>query len=497
VSESASQTLQVNPQFHRSLIQVFQKSPSVWAQESGVQSSPHVVLRGQDLQQSRYFLEGIPLTDSQFNADVVSLLPFQTVARMDIFPDSIPVGLASDGLGGGVDFHLWEQIQPVVGVKTGSFGFGELFTKTSLGHPKRHITFNLIRSDENFKYYDDGGTPLNSALGEIRERTHNKFLRMGVTPLIPIVTSKTSDWKYFGLNSFRNLQIPGPVSLPMNGELTQMFHLSAISGESWLAADLKSKSLVYAKIDSQKYRTDQKTKSLSSMSSNDSLNQTFGLRNYFQFYQFYPLRIEQALGVNYERYDFKSLAELSSATPSPELNQRWDLPVALAGYVPIKDWEIKPAIMAQFFWYQGKTENHYLMLSPRLGISLDRVFGVKQLRLESSLGKFYRAPSMMELNGNPFGVSPSRELQPEKADKVSMGIGWEKSFLEGWISGVKMSYAYSLAVSKNLIAYIQNSQNSQIATNIGESLIQSHEAQVELEMVKKLFSHTSISLLQT
>ncbi len=76
-------------------------------------------------------------------------------------------------------------------------------------------------------------------------------------------------------------------------------------------------------------------------------------------------------------------------------------------------------------------------------------------------------------------------------------MGWAKEFHDTWLSSVKVSYAYSVAASKNLIAYVQNSQNSQIATNIGESVVQTHESQLDFEMMKKVFSNTSITFQKT
>lgn len=493
VSEGEVQTLEVDSKLAPSLTQVLQSASSVFVRDSGTVGAPQIILRAQDPGETRYFLEGVPLTDAQFNSDAVANLPFYSVSRIDLYPDGVPVGLVSDGLGGAIDFHLFEHVPSNVGFKSGSFGYFELNGKSSLGSSESNVVLNVVKSDENFNYYDDGGTPLNSSSGTFKKRDHNRYFRLGVVPHFFFFRSSRFSLKYFGLNSYRELEIPGPISLPMNGSLQGFFHLSALSSETWLSPYIKNKSLFFAKLNFEKYQGENKTKAVSASSSNDSFDKAFGLRNQLLLYQLFPVRLEQTIAANYEIYRVTSVGP-SSQTQS---NERWDVPISLAANIPAYQWEFKPAVVGQTIVYQGRSEKKYLLAAPRLGIEHKDSLGIKNLKFESALGMFYRAPSMMELNGSAFGISASPELLPERSYKFSAGAGFECNFIESWLTDLKVSYIYSTAFSRDLIAYLQNSQNSQSATNVGQSVVQSHEMNLDLKFIRNTFSQTGIVLLST
>jgi outer membrane cobalamin receptor len=491
VSEGDVKTLEVDSKASASLTQVLQSSSSVFARESGTLGAPQIILRSQDPQETRYFLEGVSLTDAQFNSDAVANLPFRSVSRIDLYPDGVPAGLVSDGLGGAIDFHLFDHVPTNVGVKSGSFGYLELDGKSSLGSSESNVVVNVVRSDENFDYYDDGGTPLNTDLGTFKKRDHNRYFRAGIVPNFTLYRTKDVSFKYFGLNSYRDLEIPGPISLPMNGNLRGFYHLSALKSEFWLNPFLKNKSLVFARFNIENYRSENKTKNISSSTSNDSFERAFGLKNQLLWYRLFPIRLEQTIAANYEIY------RITAVNPSRQtlLNERWDIPISLAAVIPASHWEFKPALVGQTFIYQGQNKKNYLLASPRLGVESSDFLSVKHLKLEGAVGMFYRAPSMMELNGTAFGISASPELLPERSYKFSTGIGFHSEFSAGWVSGLKLSYIYSLAFSKDLITYIQNSQNSQSATNVGQGVIQSHETNFDLNFAQNIFSNLSIVFL--
>lgn len=493
VSEGEVQTIEVDAKSGPSLTQVLQGSSAVFARESGTVGAPQIILRAQDPGETRYFLEGVPLTDAQFNSDAVANLPFQSVSRIDLYPDGVPVGLVSDGLGGAIDFHLFEQSPSIVGLKTGSFGYFELDGKSSLGFSESNLVLNVVRSDENFNYYDDGGTPLNSSSGTFKKRDHNRYFRLGIVPNFSLHRSKQVSLKYFGLNSYRELEIPGPISLPMNGNLQGAFHLSALCSEIWINPFLKSRSLFFARFNLEKYQGENNTKVISSTNTNDSFDKAFGVRNQFLWYQLFPVRMEQTIAANYEVYRITT----GESKRQTLLNERWDVPISLAANISKNGWELKPAVVGQSVVYQGRSEKKYLLASPRLGVESNDIFGIRNLKFESALGIFYRAPSMMELNGTAFGISASPELLPERSYKFSSGVGFASKSIGSWLTDIKISYIYSIAFSKDLIAYLQNSQNSQSATNVGQSVIHSNEMNLDLKFIRNAFSQTGIVLLST
>ncbi len=493
VSEIGTESLDVDPNSHPSLTQVLQNSSSIYAAEGGTTGAPHIILRSQDPQENRYFLEGVPLTDAQFNADAIAVLPFQSIARIDLYPDGVPVGLATDGLGGAIDFHLAEVTEPQFTIKSGSYGYLELTGKSFLSGEKGSVVLNGIRSNEDFIYYDNGGTPFNPSAGTLKRREHNKFYRLGVVPKFVIYRSDRSSIQYFGINSFRKLDIPGTIQVPMNGNLIQAFHLSALTGEHWLTNRLKNKNILYARINDEEYQTENKTKSPSSLGSNKTLDRGLGLRGQFQWYHFHPVALENTFAANFEIYQLKPLKDNGQRVT----HQRWDIPLSLSLSFPIDDWTFKPAVISQLVIYQGQIEKRYGLSSPRLAIDRDRLFNIKGLKWENTIGRYYRAPSMLEINGTVVGISASPDLMPETAYKASTGLSLLLNPTLSWLSELKLSYCFAVALSKNLITYLQNSQNSQVATNVGESFLESHETNLQANLFKLGFSQLGMAFVTT
>lgn len=480
ISENSAETLDYDNRETPSLTQVLQKKPSLYVQESGTIGSPRIVLRSQDSNQNRYFLNGVPLTDAQYNSEQIALLNMQAVKAIDVYSDCIPVALGTDGLGGALDFKLDLAQENRISVKSGNYGFGEIFGKMVLGRGKGNLNLSLLRSNENYSYYDDGGTPLNNNAGEIKTREHNGYFRIGLVPIISILQTSNLDVVYFGVNGFRKLEIPGAVSVPLQGDLTQIFHLSAFSFEKQINERLKNKTLVFGKVDSQKYNSETKDKSLSAPESNQSVDKALGVRNQLTFYHLFPVRVEQVFAGNYENYELRSLQDGTKRLS----NSRVELPASLSAHVPIVLGELTPAVMVHSTIYQGVLEKKYLFVSPRLGLEMADLGNVKNLELRFLVGRFFRAPSMQELNGNPFGLASSNELVPEQADKVSSGLSYTIFDSQSWLTSVRVSYTYSLSFSKDLITYVRNSQSSQVATNVGRSIAQNHEGTVELKLFK-------------
>jgi len=491
VSESNPEKIEVTSEQNPSLTQVLQQTPSIFVQDSGTVGAPHVVLRAQDPIENRYFLEGVPLTDAQFNADAISILNLRTVGAIDVYPDGVPSGLISDGLGGAIDFHLDQEKQEKLGVKVGNYGFWEVFGKSVWGQGERILNVDVSRSNENYTYYDDGGTPFNTSAGEFKTREHNRYFRAGLTPNLLLSRTKDLEIRYFGLNSFRTLEIPGAVSIPLAGKLNHLFHLSAFSIEKELSERARTKTTIFARLDSQKYQSEKMSKSLSSPESNESTDKAIGIRNQTQLYHFFPFRIEQVVGANYEHYHLHSLEKGNKQNT----NSRFDIPVSISSLMPIRSIELKPAIMFHSAFYEGASRKQYFFFSPRIGLDMAGIAGIKNFGWHLSLGRFFRSPSMQELNGNPYGLVASSTLSSERADKVSTGLYYEVARADTWITKAQLSYIYSLSLSKDLITYVQNSQSSQVATNVGNSFIQSHEGSLDLVFWKWTECNTKVVFL--
>lgn len=482
IAEGAAETIHVENSQGQTPTQALQQTPSVWIQQGSSQSVPHIYFKGQFGNENRFFLEGVPLTDGQFNSDFLLLVPFRSVDRIDIYPDGPPVALNTDGLGGAMDLHLTQMSKKDISVKTGSFGFLELEGSQSLGRKGSGIGLVAGRSNENFNFYDNGGTPFNLNDDKIIQRSHNKFLKIGLLPVFELHQSKSNHLRYFGLNSYRALEIPGAVSLPFYGNLQQVFHLSALKNESWLIPTLKSETLVYARLNIERFRREPNQTATLKIDDSDSFWKNLSLKQSFHFLELLPTSIEQSSSLSYETYDLNVLDSRTKIQQSTRL----DIPVSLGADIPWSQLSLKPAVMAQYSAFQGVLGKTYFLYSPRLGAAVKEPWGGRGVVLEGIVGQYYRVPSMLELYGNGHTLVASKDLLPERAAKVSLGGKFERKTVSTWLSKLTGAYSYSVANSENLIVYIENSQNSKLATNLGSGLIQSHDISLDLSFGQNL-----------
>src|SRR5262249_17066057 len=148
------------------------------------------------------------------------------------------------------------------------------------------------------------------------------------------------------------------------------------------------------------------------------------------------------------------------------------LPLGLALNAPIvgRALTLKPAVLAHFYHYgidgnsgyQGTAfaaapSRDYWLASPRVGISSEPF---SFLHLRSTVGSYYRAPTLFELYGDPTGVTPSRDLTYERALKGDVGADVEWRRPASWLEAIRASYTFAISRAHNLIDYVQNSQQT-------------------------------------
>ena len=138
--------------------EVLRTAPSITVKSAGGEGAePQFLIRGHDAHQSRYFLEGFPLTDSEFNSFNVSILPMESIAAMDFHPEGIPVRFLSEGLGGGINFRLREpEERNQVGVRIGSYSSYKVFGGGHFTRTHFHLEYRGAKDD--FSYFDNNGT---------------------------------------------------------------------------------------------------------------------------------------------------------------------------------------------------------------------------------------------------------------------------------------------------------------------------------------------------
>jgi outer membrane receptor protein involved in Fe transport len=115
------------------------------------------------------------------------------------------------------------------------------------------------------------------------------------------------------------------------------------------------------------------------------------------------------------------------------------------------------------------SQNH--LFSPSLGV---KYTFLPFLDLKGNVGRFQRVPTLLELFGNTGATLGNPELQPESS------LNWDIGFIlelgrHGILDRVFFEYAYFASHAEDLIVFVQNSQTTAVARNIGAADIRGHE----------------------
>jgi outer membrane cobalamin receptor len=154
---------------------------------------------------------------------------------------------------------------------------------------------------------------------------------------------------------------------------------------------------------------------------------------------------------------------------------------------------IKPAFMGQYSIYEGAREQNYLLGSPRLGLLWQGEGSWSGVDLEVGLGRYFRTPSMVELFGNGYGLESSMQLLPETAERGVIGFKVARKLKSEILSELKFQLSYGLVKAHQLIVYVENSQESKVATNLGSALIHSRDLDLGFKVLSELDFQTGLS----
>src|SRR5262249_1546891 len=110
-------------------------------------------------------------------------------------------------------------------------------------------------------------------------------------------------------------------------------------------------------------------------------------------------------------------------------------------------------------------------VSPSLGVKYQLT---SWLDLKGNIGRFNRVPTLFELFGDRGTTLGNPELRPESGTNADIGFVFERSEL-GLLNRIYFECAYFASKVDDLIVFVQNSQNTARAVNIGSASIRGQE----------------------
>ncbi len=453
-----------------------------------------VSIRGSTPNQVDIFLDNVRL--NQANSGLVDLgdLPLDNVERIEIYRGFAPLQLGAGSIGGAINLvtrQVAGQTRNRASASYGSFDTRKisLYRSQRLDRFGYLALFNYTESDGDFEFFDDNGTRFNTRDDEIAKRTNNDFRSFtgsakGEMSLAGWAFTLSNDFftKDQGINGRSNLQSEARLGVDRNvvtlHAKRQGFPHAAVDTSFQLAHAWQHEAF-----------EDLKNSIGVGFQDEDSTNHTWSAQGLFSLYlddwhQIVGLMLEW----RYETFrTIDKLPELRGllANRGP-LQRRTHIILALQDKILLFDerFALRPLLRYQYvrsrlgeqpsFFNRPlnlaeKDQDH--LFSPSLGV---KVSLTSDLALKGNIGRFQRIPTLLELFGDRGTTVGNPDLDIETGVNWDIGGVFERR-MDGVINRIYFEYAYFGSNADDLILFVQNSQVTARAENLGSAEIRGHE----------------------
>ena len=479
-----------------SLADVVQEESGVQIRQSGgLGAFASVSVRGASSQQVNVFLDGLPLNDANGGAVDLGRIGLADIGQIEIYRGITPIQLARPGLGGAVNIRTLRPDDDRVTRLQAGYGsfntrrFNALHNQT-LGATSVLANLGYRASDNNFRFDNDNGTPVNP-YDDRREARRNAATeqwqglfklgrqlspRQRVTGLVQLYSQDQ------GLPTWNNR--PAKARLQTDNVSTQLrFEQLGIAG-----VDLAARG--YVRRESEAY-DDRAGEIGLGRQHTEYRTWRYGAETYAEWYLGRQL-LTGIVQVQRETYDetkrIQQGPDQFRRRDSLALGLQWDWPV----------WSERLLLVPGLRWH-GYRDGHDHGRAPRgywdaqLGL---RWRLLDSLQLKANLARYHREPSLAELYGDRGFILGNPDLQAERGLNADLGLVWRAGAAGGM--GLK---ALRLAVFRNqvndLILRVYDARGIGQAENIGNARSRGIELGLEAELPLAIQVRGNLTWLDT
>ena len=437
-------------------------------------------LRGSSPAQIRFFIDGMPVDNAQSGLVDLTRLPLERFATAEIHRGVVPAGLSGIGGAGAVNLVTRQEDEGTdVRVFAGSFGdLGGRASWGATGGEGRRSALVMVHgrtANNDFTYLDNHRTFHETGDDTLRTRENAWFQEYGAWGSGRLTTGKWDHRVALGYYR-RDGGLPAPLGQPDTGAAVRHATVdgrlsSALAGDQ-LRLDLaaaRSEEYLYDHAGEVGFDPAGTTHALS----HDLTGRVSWQPRLLTAPDALLSGLQAQLGM--ERRGQWVRHRLNEAQ-QPRRNRSTtsafaSLDVDLAGnrlrLVPAWRWQrneddFPPVPGLPWLPEQDAVKNIRDDVSPSLGMLWSVV--AARLFLEAHHARTVRVPTWTELFGYLGYIQGNRELQPEEVVSTDLALTWRPG--SGWIT---LRGAVFLAETEQTILYIQNSQTTNMAVNLGRS----------------------------
>lgn len=466
-------------------------------QYGGLGAFATVSIRGSSSNQVQVFLDGIPLNDAYAGTANLADLPVGSIQRIEVYRGFTPPQLGAAGIGGALnlvtlDTSKWRDGKAFSRLEIhdsyGSFRTSkhQLSLWSQFWKFKCHVHGGYLRSDGDFTFVDDRGTPENTADDEEVTRINNAF----------------ESWNLFG-RTYLDIPQIGSLSLIHNAVLREQGvpglgfyqsanaryerdrHISYVRFESRpvLSRRLHTSATGFYSLTRERFDDPYGEVSFNKQATDNKIT-SYGVTGRMRmFAPLLPLTADFTFEGKKERYHPQS--QFPTPTSGPDrLRDSYTLSLGSELHLLKQTLVLSAAERFEghsnefyddprFPWLpptpQGKIEHSER--TPNFGF---RWRMTTYATLKGNWGKYYRLPTFLELFGNLGSVTGSSTLEPEHGLNRDIGVILSQDKL-GFLRSAFLEVVYLNNVVDNLILFFPNSQYTSKPMNIGAARIRGWE----------------------
>lgn len=454
-----------------------------------------VSLRGSTASQVEVFLDNVLL--NRANAGLVDLgnVPLDNVERIDIYRGFAPLQLGAGSVGGAINLVT----RPVAGATTnsaslsyGSFDTRKITLYRSQGFDRLGyvVLFNYTETLGNFRFFDDNGTPFNLTDDEVVRRRNNGFQSFNGNVRGEAILG---GWQFTLSNDIYTKEqgVPGQSNNQSDtARLGVLRDVATLRSEKkafpWAATDVVFQ-LDYT------YNREHFTDTRGNIGTGfQDLRNTTNAYGGNGLLTWYLDRWHHTLGFlldeHYETFRSIDMFPERRGLPAREGPLQRRNSVTLGAQDEIRLFRdtlsLRPLVRYQLvhndFGVDPTSGNVKLntprrnqedFVNPSLGVKYSLTSAVA---VKGNVGRFTRVPTLFELFGDRGTTIGNPDLRNERSTNWDVGFSVELP-PRGVIERLFVEYAYFGSDADDLILFVQNSQNSARAENVGGARIRGHE----------------------
>jgi iron complex outermembrane receptor protein len=442
-------------------------------------------IRGSSSNQVPVYLDGVQLNAGGFDTVDLGALGLDAIDRIEIYRGHVPPSLPAAGIGGAIVLRTKEFERPYseLAASYGSFGLARLLAlhANRVGGTRGLALVSASGAEGDFPYLDRNGTLHTTADDVVRRRRNNAHV---ATEALIKVDGEAGPLSWILADDFgvKRQGIPGAESLP-----SRRASLRTLRNAASAAAELRlDENVALAGTASYLVLTDELVDPLDEVgvgagrtaSRADAAGGGLALEVGATRRHAFAIRVDG----RYERFAFADTGGI--AVPAPA--RRVTTGAALSDeWTPAPWFLLVPALRLEHrasSFGGGDIPGHAdtmpaarssdVTVQPSLGARADvgRGFAVRL-----NVGRYVRAPDLGELYADRGMTVGNPELRPEVAWSADAGVSWQTENA-GVLDVGRLEIAGFASAVRDLVVWVQNSQSTVRAENVGSAEIAGMEA---------------------